>query len=85
MLALADRSDNKRRRLAAAEAVRFTDAYSQLGAIRYPFDVSYLDDGFQNEWNAAICDRYAFFMRVSMRLGVINVYDLDRGAVRFVN
>ena len=61
MLALADRSENGRQR-SAAEAERFTDAYSQLDAFRHPIDERNGEEMLR-QWSAVICDRYTFLMR----------------------
>ena len=82
MLALEDPSENGRQR-SAAEAERFTDAYSQLEAFRHPIDKRDVN-GYVDPPSAVIFDRYAFFKRRHSRF-VFDVYDLDTGAVRFVN
>ena len=84
MLAPADRSENGRQR-SVVEAERFTDAYSQLEAFRHQIDRRDEFVGSRFYWNAVFFDQYAFLMRSTVRLDVIKAYDLDTGAVRFVN
>ena len=83
MLALADPSENEHQR-SAVEAERFTDAYSQLDAFRYPIDEQDAGEYFR-DWSAVICDRYAFLMHAGWIPDVIKVYNFNTGATRFVD